>query len=321
MLKTSAASLSVAPALILPFAARPAVAIGHARHYGPDLLQMGGGGDDGDGGGDGGGDQGGGDGKGGAGDGGGDQGGGDGKGGDKQERFITGPDGQKIAIPVNLWDPKANDGKGGPNVAAILKSQSDLRQRLGAVPGKYEVKLAGDLAEKYEIAAEDPFAVKAVEIISKHKGVMSQAAFEELTTAFAEREIARESEGAAKEVERLQNDHKVLEEAWGQNAASNTKALDGWLNQMFKGKAGALEEVRLMRASADGTMALFTLFEAAKGKGLAKPGGGGGAAEILTEAELEAIQKSDAYQNPNHKDYAATRKKVSEGYKRLYPDD
>lgn len=247
------------------------------------------------------------------------QGGGDQGGGNQPERVITGPDGEKIALPVNLWDAKANGGKGGPNVAALAKSALDLRKQLGMVPGKYEVKLGGDLADKFEIAQDDPFATEVVGILSESKGVVSQATFEKLATAFAKRELARETADTEAETTRLTNDNNALSEAWGQNAGSNVKALDGFLKETFKGNEAALEEIRLTRASAAGTMMLWTLFEAARGKGLGKPGGGGGG-EILTESDLDKLQKSVAYQNENHPDYAATRKKVRDGYKRLYPD-
>lgn len=218
-------------------------------------------------------------------------------------RVVTFGD-EKIEVPEQYWDKDA----GSPNVGALVKSAVDMRKKLSETrpepPESYEIKVAEDLADVVKANPDDPLAQGAMEIAKKYG--MSQDAFNDLANLYFSQTVPSQQ----KEIERLGA-------AFGDNADKTMGELSDWIYGMAGDDEALSAAINRVTETADGVILLNHL----RGKLAAPepriPSGIDSAAKTgLTEEDLRTLQASDAYINGD----PAARRKVAEGWARLYPD-
>ncbi|WP_341914552.1 hypothetical protein [Ferrovibrio terrae] len=228
------------------------------------------------------------------------------------------PDGAEIEVPPELWDAKANDGKGGVNHAAALKRAIDLRQKLG---------LAGDAAKelvltvpkefegKFEVDLQHPLAQALGEAI-KGGAMIPQKTIDALFETFVKGELgrddfsAKQNEERQADIEAIKADGAKLLKEIGGNAGTVLGELNSWAAATFGTDPETVSELQAMRSSYTGTKILMKMRDLMKGGG-----GGGGGGVSLTLEDLHKLQESPEYLNGD----IEVRRKVEAGYKALYP--
>jgi hypothetical protein len=216
--------------------------------------------------------------------------------------------GEDLPVPEAFWDTAA----GGPNLGALVKSQSDLRRMLSEqrpeVPEAYELAVPQDLANRIRADAEDPLAQSAMDWAKKQG--LSQEAFSELAALYygrlAEDAVDRDAEmGKLKSVFGSKAESELAGLGrWVQGLLGNTLSRDPEMERTLHHLTATADGVKLLKAFKD------RLAEPAV------PSFREGGVPAMDAAGLRALQASDAYLAGD----PAVRRKVAEGWARLYPD-
>lgn len=220
--------------------------------------------------------------------------------------------GERLEVPEDLWDAE----KGTIRAEAALKRMLDLRRKLSEgppAPETYALEVPEALREKVAADLGHPLAQPAMDWARKHK--LSQEAFNELTGLFYAQEAATSEEDAHYRA----GQDEALTEALGAQSEKVKKELGQWvgglLSKDFKENPALLEAANLLASDAKGVL-LLKAFKDRIGEH-AIPSGQERAA--VSEADLRALQASEAYQNEHHPQHEATAVRVREGWQRLYP--
>ncbi len=216
--------------------------------------------------------------------------------------------GEELAVPEAFWDAAS----AAPNLGALVKSHADLRRLLSEqrpeVPEAYELAVPQDLAGRVQADAEDPLAKSAMDWAHKHG--LGQEAFSELAALYYGR-LAEDTVDRDTEIGKLKS-------VFGSKVDSELAGLGRWVQGLLGDSLSRDPEteraLHRLTATADGVK----LIKAFKDR-LAEPGVPSfreGGAKALDASALRAMQASDAYLTGD----PAVRRKVAEGWARLYPD-
>ena len=223
--------------------------------------------------------------------------------------------GERLEVPDDLWDGET----GAIRAEAAVKRALDLRRKLSekpAAPESYQLVVPDDLKEKVEANAEHPLAKPAMEWARKHG--LTQDAFAELTGLF----YAREAAGFDEDARFATEQNEALAKALGENAEKVKKELGQWVGGLlggdFKENPALLEAAGLLASDANGVLLIKALKDKIGERGI--PSGRDRDSGAVSEADLKALQASDAYRHEHHPQHEATVAKVREGWKRLYPE-
>ncbi len=217
--------------------------------------------------------------------------------------------GETLAVPDAFWDAEA----GAPNLGALVKSHADLRRKLSdsrpQPPEAYELVLPRELSGRVAADAEDPLAKGAMDWARRHG--LGQEAFSELAGLYFGRvaEAAIDSEA----------ERGKLAAALGDRADSEIVGLSRWVDGLLGDVLAESREIYAaldrLTATADGVMLIKAIKDKLGEAGLpssraAQPGAPDARA-------LRKLQASEAYRAGD----SETRRKVSEGWARLFPND
>lgn len=215
--------------------------------------------------------------------------------------------GEVFAVPEAFWDAAANR----PNLGALVKSHADLRRKLSeqrpAVPETYALTVPDDLAGRIAPDAADPIAVAAMEVARRHG--LSQEAFSDLAALYYGNLDASRVDRDA-EMERLS---AVLGERTPVELRDLGRWMEGLLGSAFSDDPALRRTAAHLTATADGVMLLKALKDRLAERGV--PSFRVGGVSGLDAAALKALQASDAYLDGD----PAVRRKVAEGWERLFP--
>lgn len=216
--------------------------------------------------------------------------------------------GETMAIPDAFWDAETD----APNLGALVKSHADLRRKLSEVrpepPEAYELALPEALAARIRADAEDPLAKGAMDWARRHG--LGQDAFSELASLYFGRlaEVAVDPEA-----ERAKLRESLGERADGEIAGLG-RWVDGLLGDVIAESADLRGALDRLTATADGVMLVKAIKDKLGESGV--PSMRATAPKGLDAAGLKALQGSDAYLSGD----AATRRRVAEGWARLFPE-
>lgn len=216
--------------------------------------------------------------------------------------------GEELAIPDAFWDAAS----GGPNLGALVKSHADLRRKLSEqrpeVPEAYDLAVPQDLAERVRPDADDPLAKSAMDWAKKHG--LGQEAFSELAALY----YGRLAEGA------IDRDAEVgkLKSVFGAKVERELEGLGRWveglLGDALSGNPEVTAALHRLTSTADGVLLVKAFKDRLAEPGLPSFRDGGRSA--LDAAALRALQASEAYLSGD----PAVRRKVADGWARLFPD-
>jgi len=217
--------------------------------------------------------------------------------------------GEALSVPDAFWDSDRDQ----PNVGALVKSHADLRRKLserGAkVPESYELFVPEDLVDLIKADAEDPLAIGAMDWARKHG--LSQEAFSELSSLYYSQMQGVSGPDQGVEMEKLQT-------LFGPRLSVELDQLTQWADGMLGEDMARAPELyhafERMTSTAEGILLLKTLKDRLGERGVPSFRGHGGAR--LDASALRALQASEAYVSGDE----ATRRKVAEGWARLFPD-
>ena len=217
--------------------------------------------------------------------------------------------GESLAVPDAFWDAEAD----APNLGALVKSHADLRRKLSEArpqpPEAYELALPPELSGRVAADAADPLAKGAMDWARRHG--LGQDAFSELASLYFGR-VAESSVDS--EAERGK-----LAAAFGDRADSEIAGLSRWVDGILGDVLAESREVfsalDRLTATADGVMLIKAIKDKLGEAGL--PSSRAGAPGAPDAGALRKLQNSDAYRSGD----AATRRKVAEGWARLFPND
>lgn len=217
--------------------------------------------------------------------------------------------GETLAVPEAFWDAEAD----APNLGALVKSHADLRRKLSESrpqpPETYELVLPQELSARVAVDADDPLAKGAMDWARRHG--LGQDAFAELASLY----FGRVAESAIdSEAERGK-----LATAFGDRADSEIAGLSRWVDGILGDVLAESREVYSaldrLTATADGVMLIKAIKDKLGEAGL--PSSRAGAPAAPDAGALRKLQSSEAYRAGD----AETRRKVAEGWARLFPGD
>lgn len=211
-------------------------------------------------------------------------------------------------VPEKFWDAE----KGAVNVDAVLKSYGELEKSLTKAkekpkaPDNYEYttpeKLREEFGIKETIDENDPYFSKYKEF-AKEQG-MSQEQFSNFVNFYLEMELGENRANMNAEFAKLGNQ---------QEAIKRVKNL-----RMFSSKYLSKESQQVME-SLVGTAASVKLFEelatiASKGRQPADLDSR--IDDTLSDGDIDAMMKTDAYWDKKHPDHKEVHRKVREAFER-----
>ncbi len=217
--------------------------------------------------------------------------------------------GESLPIPEAFWDAEAD----GPNLGALVKSHADLRRKLSETrpepPETYELSLPEALAARIRADTDDPLAKGAMDWARRHG--LGQEAFSELAALYFGRlsDVAVDPDA----------EQGKLREALGERAEAEIAGLgrwiDGLLGDVIAESADLHAALDRLTATADGVM----LVKAIKDRlGEASvPSMRASGPKGPDASALKALQGSEAYLAGD----PATRRRVAEGWARLFPGE
>lgn len=203
----------------------------------------------------------------------------------------------------NKLDDKYRTDAGGINATAMLNDLHELRSKQEEVP---EVPESYTLPEALKEAEGSP-EIAAFAPVAREAG-LSQEAYEKVLTQYQEEmvkaEDAAREETMAELKRELPNADQMIEKnrTFFQSHLSEDAFNEFAATVQTAGQLKAVDEIRNMLIS----------------KGKVTPPGANSGGSSLTEGELEAMMKSDAYWKPNHPEYQSVRDRVSRGFEKLY---
>lgn len=215
--------------------------------------------------------------------------------------------GEKIEVPENF-----RNEDGTPNVAAILKSQTDLRKQVGekpAPPEKYELNVPEALQEVIKPDNDNPMVAPVMEWAKKHG--ISQQAFDELTASYYG-QMAPDPEADKKHAEM---ETAKLKDSLGDNMKGRLDEIGKWTGAVLgdlRNDEGVKEAITALTTSASGVMVLDKIMRAS-GERTIPSGKDGGSRPALSQDDIRALQGTDAYWNSSHPEHSSTVKRVKEG--------
>lgn len=236
----------------------------------------------------------------------------------ENSRYIDTSDG-RLEVPDQFWDKES----GAVNVAALLKSQTDLRKQISQTPKapeSYELKVPEPLAGKVEIAADDPFAKKAMEWAKARN--LPQDAFDELAALYLEQQAGTWDADSQAVVQEIEADVARLTATLGKDAPVKIAQLDQWLSVMATGAdnkpdAGMINAIKNLRITADGTLFLMHLRDKMGNPAIPGATGTAPAGGALTREQLREMKDDPRYWKSKDKDFIA---KVDAGYQKLFSE-
>lgn len=224
------------------------------------------------------------------------------------ERFVE-FEGEKIEIPENFWDKEQNQ----PNVAALAKSQNDLRRQLAEhdkspKDGLYQVNLPDNLKEAVEVDMEHPLLMAAMSFC-KSNGI-AQEKFDELVRPYYE-QIASEGEGYK---EYLKAEDAKLDKIFGNKKEEAIQRIHAFAtNCGYDKEPEKMQELKLWTSSAAGVSLLLDIIGGQKD---IQPGNNGNPVNsFYSEDQLFEMMKDPRYETDK-----TWQKKVSDGFMILYPE-
>jgi hypothetical protein len=225
--------------------------------------------------------------------------------GQPNPRSIT-YNGETLEIPDNYWDAEA----GAANIGALVKSNVDLRKKLSEErpepPESYEIVVPEDFANQgVSIAADDPLAVSAQEWAKKNG----------LTQDVLNEGIALYLKGRLAGLPSRETELQKVGQAFGDGADKTMADLANWSRGVAGDDPAMMQALDAVSSTADGIILLHHLKTKLAAPSPMIPGAKVPTSPALDEEALRALQASDAYISGD----PATRKKVIEGWERLYP--
>lgn len=225
--------------------------------------------------------------------------------------------GEPLTVPDAFWDAEADC----PNVGALVKSHTDLRQKISergnedvsiVVPDAYELAVPEALVGRVAVDVDDPLAKGAMDWARKNG--LGQEAFSELAALY----YSKLSEGLNDADRNMEGEMQKLHDALGPQADRDMDDLTRWVDGLLGEDLANAPELYLaldhLTSTADGVVLLKTLKERLGERGV--PTSRSGGLLQLNEEALRELQASEAYKSGD----VATRRKVSEGWARLYPE-
>lgn len=219
--------------------------------------------------------------------------------------------GEKITVPENFIDKETKT----VNIAALVKSQEDLRKQIGSdespKEGLYEINIPEDFKEFIEPDKESVLYKTACAWAKSHK--ISQKDFDELVSPYIN-ELAAPFVASK---EKLQNEDAKLDKIFGNRKQEVKERITNFFkNSSIANDTEALNEVALLTSTAAGVKVLHELITKNQG-GMAMIGAAAGGSEELNEATLREMMKDPRYWRDHEPNYV---NKITEGFKKLYPD-
>ena len=223
----------------------------------------------------------------------------------------------RIEVPKNYWDARANDGRGAVNVGALIKSNNDLLGRIRnqpKAPDTYELVLPKDLEDRIEINAEDPRIAKLNEIARARN--LNQDTYNDLIALG----LGHDAADAQAEAQWSADQKAALHKLYGAELDSRLRALGEWGGAYFSRELqdpDMAEELHALTHSAGGVKLLSAVRERLDETPL--PDGRDAGTPALTDAQINTVMASAAYLDSTHQDYKATQEQVSDYFRRKYP--
>ena len=224
---------------------------------------------------------------------------------------------QRIEVPRNYWDDKANGGKGAVNVGALIKSNNDLLGKLrnrAQTPETYELVLPKELEGKIELNKEDPRIAGLNEIArARH---LDQDTYNDLIALG----LGHEAETARADVQWAAAQKAALEKVYGTELDTRLEALGAWGGAYFAKELqdeDIAEELHALTHSAGGIKLLLAMQQRLAEAPLPDGRDAGGAA--VTDGDINTVMASRAYLDPTHAEYKTTQQRVSDYFRRKYP--
>jgi hypothetical protein len=227
--------------------------------------------------------------------------------------------GEQLNVPDAFWDADSQS----PNVGALVKSHADLRRKLsergsdgvGAVmqvPEAYELVVPEDLAELIAADHEDPLAQNAMDWARRHG--LGQDAFSELAAMYYGKLASGHKDASSQRDGELERLHESLGPRADRDMEDLSRWVDGVLGDDLVNAPELYFALDHLTSTADGVILLKTLKDRLAERGV--PTARGGSGSHLNEAALRKMQGSEDYRSGDPQ----TRRKVAEGWARLYPD-
>ncbi|MBO6290314.1 MAG: hypothetical protein J6N45_08335 [Alphaproteobacteria bacterium] len=227
--------------------------------------------------------------------------------------------GERLEIPDNFWD-KENDK---PDVYSILKSQNDLRTQIGEdkspADGIYKINIPEEFQDRLEANPEDPLYKKFSAFAKKNR--MSQEDFDNITKEFYKGlydlvEPAEDNTNNFDEEAYLKNEADKLKEKYGDKVDQIRSHIDNFVRNSGITDKDILNEIAYMQTSASGVATLDYLLGLRSDPmpaiaGTTAPEG------VMNLNELRKLQAEPGYQNGTDQELI---RKVTEGYKKLFPE-
>lgn len=217
--------------------------------------------------------------------------------------------GETLAVPEAFWDAEAD----APNLGALVKSHADLRRKLSEPrqlpPEAYELSLPEELSGRIAADADDPLAKGAMDWARRHG--LGQDAFSELASLY----FGRLAESAID----AEAERGKLAAVFGDRADGELAGLSRWVDGLLGDVLAESREIHSaldrLTATADGVMLIKAIKDKLGETGL--PSSRIGTPGAPDAQALRRLQGSEAYRGGDPE----TRRKVAEGWARLFPDN
>lgn len=226
------------------------------------------------------------------------------------ERFVD-YNGEKLEVPEMFWD---KDSK-SVNLPALLKSQADLRKKIGEdkspKDGNYEVAIPEEFKGAIEIDTESTL-YKSVCAFAKEHG-LSQDDFNDLVRPYID-DLATPFREAK---DNVKSEEQKLGQIFGNKKQEVIERVNTFIqNSGLSKDPDVMGEIGLLTMTANGIKALNMIATAMSGN-MPMANGSAGYSEQLNEDQLREMMKDPRYWREHEPSFV---KKIQDGFQRLYPE-
>lgn len=219
--------------------------------------------------------------------------------------------GEKIEVPENFWD---KDSK-SVNLPALLKSQADLRKKIGEdhspKDGAYEVAIPEEYKEAIDIDKESTL-YKSVCAFAKEHG-LSQDEFNDLVRPYIDDLAAPFTQAK----ENIKTEDQKLGQIFGNKKQEVIERVNMFIqNSGISKDPEIMSEIGLLTMTANGIKALNMIATATSGT-MPMVNGSMATSENLNDDQLRELMNDPRYWRDHEPNFV---KKISDGFQRLYPN-
>lgn len=217
--------------------------------------------------------------------------------------------GEKITVPENFWDKDAN----AVNVAALLKSQADLRKQIGEdlspKDGAYDIAIPEEYKGAIEIDKESVIYKSVCAFAKEHK--LSPDEFNDLVRPYID-DLAAPFVNAQED---LNTEDQKLVKIFGNKKQEVIERVNTFIQNTGLGKdPEVLNEIGLLTMTASGIKALNMIATAMSPN---MPMVSSSPTTNYTEDQLKEMMRDPRYYRDHEPSFVS---KVTNGFKSLYPD-